>query len=63
MELSSSKIKKFLISGGNSKTLKIKKNLYFFPHFFFIERKLFKHKCKRKTFLIFSLIKKQNLLN
>ena len=47
----------------NLQSLKIKNILYFFSHFLFVERELFKSKGKRKKFLPLSHIKKQNFLN
>ena len=52
------RLKNFYISGGNLQSLKIK-----ISHILFLETELFKHKCKRKKFLVLSLIKKQNFLN
>ena len=44
------RLKKFFyISGKNLQSLKIKNVLYFFSHFLFVDRKSFKHKCKRKN--------------
>ena len=60
MELSRPKLKKLLyISERNLQNLK-KKN---FSPILFIEEELFKHRHKRKKFLIFSLIKEENFLN
>ena len=60
MELSSPKPKETYISGENLQSMKIKNSLHFFSQFL---RELFKHNWKRKKFLIFSPIKKQNFLN
>ena len=57
-----SSLKNSYISWGNLQILKIK-HLYLFSDFLFVETKLFKHKCKRKKFLILSLTHMQNFLN
>ena len=55
--------KTYYISGGNLQRLKIKTFFYFFTYFLFVEKEVFKHKCKRKLLLILSLIKKQNFVH
>ena len=54
----STSLKSFHISGGTCKSRE--SNI---SQFLFVEWELFKHKCKRKKFLILSLIKKQNFRN
>ena len=52
MELSSPTLKDFWYFWRNLQTLKIKCFLYFFLHFLFVGRELFKHKHKGKKFFI-----------
>ena len=64
LKLSSPKLKRTsYISGGNLQSLKLRNVLYLISHVLFAERELFKHKNKRKKFLILSLIKKKNFLS
>ena len=56
MELSTLKLKFFLYFRRElAKPENQKFFIYFFPHFLFVERELFKHKHKRKKFFILSL--------
>ena len=63
MKISSPNLELLLYSRSELEKPGNQKNFIFLSHFLFVERELFKHKHKRKKFLILSLIKKRNFLN
>ena len=61
MELSSHVLKKLLISKERTyKAPKSKKNYFFFSHFLFVERELFKHRRKKKPRFLYFPYKEGN---